>query len=150
MHCCTTWSANNLGEAISFACSDRINLAREIISSSLIQFPDGSSLRLGKSTLQLETLSVSEALLEFQPMKWEPSPHLRQSSTLLQLRRSYNKTNSTGATQHFLTNHKTSSEQKNQGFFNQRINHWFVIRVCWLKNTDCFVLNLSFSWLKKR
>ena len=29
----------------------------------------------------------------------------------------YSKTNSTGANQHFLTDHKTSSEQKNQGFF---------------------------------
>ena len=63
------FEAHSLGEAIAFACYYCINLAREIISSSLIQFPDGSSQRLGKLTLRLVTLSTSEALLEFQPMK---------------------------------------------------------------------------------
>ena len=85
--CCIIWNAHSLGEAIAFACSYRINLAMEKKSSSLIQFPDGSSQLLGKPTLQLVTLSTSEALLEFQPMKWEPCLHLGQSSTLLQSRR---------------------------------------------------------------
>ena len=33
----------------------------------------------------------------------------------------YSETNSVGATQHFLTNHETSSEQKNQGFLTSKL-----------------------------
>ena len=60
----------------------------------------------------------------------------------------YSETNSTRATQPFLANHKTSSEQKNWTSF---ISGPITVRDkfnCSFMNSNSFVLSLSCDWLK--
>ena len=50
----------------------------------------------------------------------------------------------------FLTNHKTSSEQKNQHFFKQKINHWSLSRSRWQKKKCWFFCSEVVFWLTKK